>query len=81
LLLLARGIHKAKVEAERNSVTGSNIVNHNLEEELTNEDRLEDNINKDRNKDVEVRLEKKKKRKKVESLELKEYRDLFIAQN
>jgi hypothetical protein len=81
LLLLARGIYKAKVEAERNSVTGSNIVNYNLEEELTNEDRLEDNINKDRDKDVKVRLEKKEKRKKVKSLKLKEYRDLFIAQN
>jgi hypothetical protein len=57
------------------------MVNHNLEEELTNEDRLEDNINKDKDKDVEVRLKKKKKRKKVESLKLKEYRDLFMAQN
>jgi len=79
LLLLARGIHKAKVELKRNSVTSSNIVNYNLKEELTNKDRLEDNINKDRDKDVEVRLEKKEKRKKVKSLELKEYRDLFIA--
>jgi hypothetical protein len=81
LLLLAQGIHKAKVEAERNSVISSNIVNYNLKEELTNKDKLEDNINKDRNKNVEVRLEKKKKRKKVESLKLKEYRNLFIAQN
>jgi hypothetical protein len=57
------------------------MVNHDLEEELTDEDGLEDDINKDRDEDVEVRLEKKEKRKKVESLKLKEYRDLFIAQN
>jgi len=81
LLLLARGIYKAKVKVERNSVTGSNIVNYNLEEKLTNKDKLEDDINKDRDKDVEVRLKKKKKRKKVKSLKLKEYKDLFIAQN
>jgi hypothetical protein len=81
LLLLARGIHKAKVEAERNSVTGGDMVDHDSEEESTDEDGPEDDIDEDGDEDVEVRSEKKEKRKKVESPELKEYRDLFMAQN
>jgi hypothetical protein len=79
LLLLATGIHKAKVEAERDSVTGKEQTQLGDADEDIEENEEEEEETAEGSDDDGASGLFKREVKKMESPELKEYREYFMA--
>jgi hypothetical protein len=73
--LLVKDIYKAKVDAERDSVRGNKRTRLELLEE---ESKDREAVGKE-NKDKDGLPAAKREIRKIESLELQEYREYFIA--